>query len=100
MVNRNNIIENISIRANFRMVRVSHLTENRKVASIGVCSFVATVTLDYSSSVDHGGDSVEFKSLCHEQLLSLVMASNCLPINSSKDLFTGFSGARSFCSNA
>ena len=27
--------------------------ENRKIASIGVCSFVTTVVLDCSSSVDH-----------------------------------------------
>ena len=84
------------------MVRVSHLTENRKVASIGVCSFVATVTLDYSSSVDHGGDSVEFKSLCHERLLSLVMASNCLPSTHPKtcspaSLMPGVSAAMHSC---
>ena len=39
------------------MVRASHLMENRKSAGIGVRSFVATVALDCSSSVDRGEDS-------------------------------------------
>ena len=33
------------------MVRASHLMKNRKIASIGVRSFAATVALDCSSSV-------------------------------------------------
>ena len=43
------------------MVRASHLTENRKSASIGVGSFVATVVLDCISSVDHGEDSYQVR---------------------------------------
>ena len=43
------------------MVRASHLTENRKSASIGVCSFVATVALNCSSSVDCGEDSYQVR---------------------------------------
>ena len=38
-----NIIQNIIIRAKFRKVRATHLTENRKGASSAVGSFVATV---------------------------------------------------------
>ena len=57
MINDHNIIQKIIIHAKFWMVRSSHLTENCKSASIGVCSFVATVALDSSSSVDHGEDS-------------------------------------------
>ena len=50
-LNCDNIIQNIIIRAKFRMVRASHPMKNRKIASIGVRSFVATVALDCSSSV-------------------------------------------------
>ena len=39
--------------------RASHLTENRKSASIRIRSFVTTVALDCSSSVDHGEDSYQ-----------------------------------------
>ena len=39
------------------MVSVSHLTKNRKIASIVVRSFVATVALDCSSSMDRGEGS-------------------------------------------
>ena len=35
---------------------MSHLTDNSKIASIGVRSIVATVALDCSSSVDHEED--------------------------------------------
>ena len=41
------------------MVRASHLTENRKSVGIGVHSFVATVALDCSTSVDDGEDSYQ-----------------------------------------
>ena len=57
MVICGNIIQNIIIRAKFRMVRTLHLTENLIVASIEVRSFVTAVALDCSSSVDHGVDS-------------------------------------------
>ena len=43
------------------IVRASHLTENRKSASIGVRSFVVTVALDCSSSVDHGEESYQVR---------------------------------------
>ena len=46
------------------MVRASHLTENCKSARIGVRSFVTTVALDCSSSVDHGEDSYQVRGLC------------------------------------
>ena len=36
------------------MVRALHLMENFKIAIIGICSCVATVTLDCSSSVYYG----------------------------------------------
>ena len=54
---RDNIIQNIIIHAKFHKVWASHLTKYCKIASIEVCSFVTTVVLDCSSSVDHGEDS-------------------------------------------
>ena len=59
MVNSDNIIQNIIIRVKFWMVRASHLTKNHESASIGVRSFITTVALDCSSSVDHGQDSYQ-----------------------------------------
>ena len=53
-VNRNNIIQNIIICAKFWMVRALHLMENCKIAIIGICSCVATIALDCSSSVYYG----------------------------------------------
>ena len=56
------------------MVRASHLTENRKIASIGVHSFVATVALNCSSSVYYGeGSPSLFLSLStmHVKILQL-----------------------------
>ena len=61
LVNHDNIIH---IRAKFQMVRASHLTENHGSASIGVHSFVATVALNCSSSVDHGEDSYQVRGQC------------------------------------
>ncbi len=43
---------------------VAHLMENRKSASIGVRSFITTVALDCSSSVDHGEDSYQVRGQC------------------------------------
>ena len=44
---------------------------DQKSASNGVCSFVATVALDCSSSVDHGEDSYQVRGQCQSPLQCL-----------------------------
>ena len=67
-------------------MRASHLTENHRSASIGVRSFVATVALDCSSSVDHGEDSYQVRGQCQSPLQCLPGSLNC----ARQDLETAF----------
>ena len=85
------------------MVRASHLTENRKIASIGVRSFVATVALNCSSSVDHReGSPSLFLSLStmHIKILQLRSPSifTSWPLRSRHPTSSLFYGIQHFAS--
>ena len=68
------------------MVRASYLRGNRKSASIGVRSFVATVALNCSYSVNRGEDSYQVRGQCQSPPQRLPGSLNC----ACRDLETTF----------